>query len=120
MSEQQPQTEWTDLRALSELPPQGQGKYIACKKQSLAVFRQGEDVRVIGDTCPHAGGSLAGGFIRDGVVHCPWHGWPFRLADGKCPHNEAINVPTYEARIADGKVQAKVPALTPARRRSLQ
>ena len=53
----QPLPEWTDLCALSELPPQGQGKYIACKQQSLAVFRQGEGVRVMHDTCPHAGGS---------------------------------------------------------------
>lgn len=103
-----PTPEWTDLCAVADVPAHGAGKYVACKNQALAVFRQGEKVHIIDDTCPHAGGSLASGFIREGVVHCPWHGWPFKLADGKCPDNEAICVRSYESRVVDGKVQAKV------------
>ena len=100
--------EWADLCPLTDVPAQGAGKYVACKNNSLAVFRQGEEVRVIEDTCPHAGGSLSSGFIRDGVVHCPWHGWPFSLKDGVCPDNPGIKVKAFEARVQDGKVQAKV------------
>jgi NAD(P)H-dependent nitrite reductase small subunit len=103
-----PTQEWTDLCAVADLPAQGGGKYVSCKGLALAVFRQGESMRVIDDTCPHAGGSLASGFIREGVVHCPWHGWPFRLADGKCPDNESICVRSYESRVEGDKVQAKV------------
>lgn len=100
--------EWTDLCALADVPHVGSGKFVACKNRALAVFRQGEEVKVIDDTCPHAGGSLASGFIRNGVVHCPWHGWPFRIADGVCPDNPGIKVTAYEARIEGDQVQAKV------------
>ncbi|MCC7192270.1 MAG: Rieske (2Fe-2S) protein [Phycisphaeraceae bacterium] len=101
-------SDWTDLCPLADVPQVGGGKFVACKNRALAVFRQGEEIKVIDDTCPHAGGSLASGFIRDGVVHCPWHGWPFRLADGVCPDNPNIKVASYEARIEGDKVQAKL------------
>jgi NAD(P)H-dependent nitrite reductase small subunit len=106
----QPQTpvaEWTDLCAVADLPPQG-GKFVAVKNMALAIFRQNDGVKVMDDTCPHAGGSLSSGFIREGVVYCPWHGWPFRIADGKCPDNENICVRTFEAKVEGDRVKAKI------------
>ena len=43
---------------------------------------------VLSDTCIHRGGSLGKGWVRDGCVICPYHGWEFG-GDGKC-----ANVPT--------------------------
>ena len=34
--------------------------------------------------CPHAGGNLEHARIENGVLTCPFHGWKFRVADGKC------------------------------------
>jgi len=43
---------------------------------------------VLSDTCVHRGGSLGKGWVRDGCVVCPYHGWAFS-GDGKC-----TNIPT--------------------------
>ena len=100
---------WTDLCALSTLPPEG-GKYVTVGNRPLAVFRAPDDgsVAVLDDTCPHAGGSLSNGHLdaATGCVFCPWHAWPFELRSGRCPDNPSIGVGSYPVRIVDGRVQA--------------
>jgi phenylpropionate dioxygenase-like ring-hydroxylating dioxygenase large terminal subunit len=39
--------------------------------------------RVLSDTCVHRGGSLSKGWVKDGCVVCPYHGWRY-AGDGKC------------------------------------
>ena len=34
--------------------------------------------------CPHSLGPLEEAALEDGCVVCPWHGYRFRLADGRC------------------------------------
>jgi phenylpropionate dioxygenase-like ring-hydroxylating dioxygenase large terminal subunit len=43
---------------------------------------------VLANTCIHRGGSLGKGWVRDGCVICPYHGWHFG-GDGKC-----VKIPT--------------------------
>ncbi len=77
----------------------------------LAVWRLADGgVRVMDDRCPHAGGSLSAGHIDDelGCVMCPWHAWPFDPDTGACPDNPAFAVRTYEAKVEDGRVWAKL------------
>ena len=92
---------WTTLCTLDELRD-SEGKYVEIDRWQLAVFRVGEDVRVIDNWCPHAGGSLAGGAVEGGCVYCPWHGWPFRLSDGEMPTQPGFAVKTYTVRLLDG------------------
>ncbi|MCE9591194.1 MAG: Rieske (2Fe-2S) protein [Planctomycetes bacterium] len=99
--------EWVDLCAVADIPANG-GKFVQLTKHYLAVFKLGDGVSVIDDTCPHAGGSLASGFVSDGCVHCPWHGWPFKIEDGVCPDNPGIKVKAYPARVVENRVQAQV------------
>lgn len=37
----------------------------------------------IADRCPHRGGRLSQGWVKNGCVACPYHGWEFD-GDGKC------------------------------------
>lgn len=37
----------------------------------------------IADRCPHRGGRLSQGWVKNGCVACPYHGWEFG-SDGKC------------------------------------
>ena len=56
----------------------------------LVAFRDSEGVaRVLSDTCIHRGGSLGKGWIKDGCVVCPYHGWRYQ-GDGKC-----VKIPTF-------------------------
>jgi len=38
---------------------------------------------VLADTCVHRGGSLSAGWVKEGCVVCPYHGWTFN-GEGKC------------------------------------
>jgi nitrite reductase (NADH) small subunit len=68
---------------LSDLPEEA-GSLVEIDGREIALFREGARVHALDAVCPHRGASLAFGEVRGGVVHCPLHAWPFRLADGRC------------------------------------
>lgn len=57
-------------------------RYVAFRDASGAA-------RVLRDVCVHRGGSLGKGWVREGQVICPYHGWRFG-GDGKCAHIPAM------------------------------
>ena len=91
---------WTSLCELGELE-EGKGKYVEIGGFQLAVFLSGGAVYVMDNYCPHAGGNLAGGWVEDGCAVCPWHRWPFRLADGQLRDSPGVTVTTYKTRLRD-------------------
>lgn len=103
---------WTTLCQLSELIPDT-GRYVEVDGYRLAVFLHDSQVHVLDDICPHAGGSLAAGPVRDGCAICPRHGWAFRLHNGQMPGSELITVTTYKVKLVprgnDHLVQANLP-----------
>jgi nitrite reductase (NADH) small subunit/3-phenylpropionate/trans-cinnamate dioxygenase ferredoxin subunit len=105
---------WASLCELSELTD-GQGKYVVeIGGFELAVFLHEGQVFVMDNTCPHAGGNLAGGFVEEGCAVCPWHYWAFRLENGALRDSPGVTVRTYKTRVFDhdGKqlVQAELPS----------
>lgn len=72
--------------------------------REVALFRDGARVRGLDAVCPHRGASLAFGEVRDGIVHCPLHAWPFRIADGSCPEFPEVSVRTYDVTVEGGEV----------------
>ena len=104
---------WTSLCELSELKP-GEGKYVEIGGFQLAVFINDGQVYVLDNTCPHAGGNLAGGYVENGCAVCPWHYWAFKLDSGELPDMPAVKVTTYKTRLLereghDPMVQADLP-----------
>src|SRR5688572_27107240 len=104
---------WTSLCDLDELQD-GSGKYVEIGGFQLAVFLSAGQVYVMDNTCPHAGGSMASGWIDNGCAVCPWHYWSFRLDTGAMPDMPGVTVTTYKARQfeRDGQptiVQADLP-----------
>ena len=46
--------------------------------QQLVAFRDNDGAaHVLSDVCIHRGGALGKGWVRDGTVVCPYHGWQF-------------------------------------------
>ncbi|CAL4141325.1 unnamed protein product [Meganyctiphanes norvegica] len=67
------------------------GTLVRVNENDVALFRFGETVYGISEKCPHAGGPLHVGDIEELpdqslCVRCPYHGWKFDLATGKCRH----------------------------------
>ena len=103
-----PPTDWTDVVALADLPD-GKPVSVEADGVSILVFRRGETVTAIGDTCPHLGGPLHEGKVDGDCIRCPWHDSVFRLDDGSLVHGPATTpVDAYEVRVADGRVSVRV------------
>ena len=43
-----------------------------------------DGIRVYSGMCPHQGGPLGEGVLRDNTIVCPWHGCRFELSAGVC------------------------------------
>ncbi|MCC6424163.1 MAG: Rieske (2Fe-2S) protein [Phycisphaerales bacterium] len=104
---------WTSLCELGELT-EGEGTYVEIGGFQLAVFLSEGKVHVMDNTCPHAGGSLAGGHVENGCAVCPVHQWCFGLEDGLLSGSKGFAVRVYPTRLMprDGKqtlVQAELP-----------
>ena len=91
------------LIELSALP-EGRGRRICKTGLDLAVFRIGDAVYAIDDSCPHAGGSLSNGKLQGTRVSCPVHGLKFNL-DHTCQSSvPALDVKKYAVHVVDGVV----------------
>ena len=86
----------------------GQCRTVYGPNKAISVFRAGEQFFAIDDMCPHAGASLGGGHVEDGIVTCPWHYWRFRLSDGAWADNPRIKIGSYPVRIVGTEIQVLV------------
>lgn len=96
---------------LSEVPERSGFLVELGDGRQVALFREGDRVYALDAVCPHRGAILAFGEVRGGVVHCPLHAWPFRLADGTCPalrqaqgESVEVAVDTFAVTVEGGEV----------------
>ena len=83
--------------------------------RSYAVFEVSGDLLVTDGACPHNGGPLAEGLVRDGVVTCPWHWYSYELATGRCRTAAGYELRRYPVVLVGGRPHASIPAPEPAR-----
>ena len=88
--------------------PEGAATTVVVRRKLIAVFRDGGRYFAIDDVCPHMGASLAGGYVENGTVTCPWHAWRFRLGDGAWADNPRIKIGCYPVRVEGDHVQVQV------------
>jgi nitrite reductase/ring-hydroxylating ferredoxin subunit len=81
----------------------------------FAVFEVPGGLFVTDGACPHKGGPLAEGLVRDGVVTCPWHWYSYELATGRCRTAAGYQLRRYRVVMVDGRPYASIPAEQPAR-----
>jgi nitrite reductase/ring-hydroxylating ferredoxin subunit len=83
---------------------------------TYAVFAVGDELYVTDGACPHNGGPLVEGLVRDGCVTCPWHWYSYELATGRCRTAAGYELRRYPVVMAGGRPHAVIPA--PERARS--
>lgn len=87
-----------------------QGRVVTVGARRIAVFRTASGFRALKDACPHAGVSLAQGYVSDDEVVCPAHAWAFSLQDGRCTQGPSgCSAVAYAVRVTDGTVEVGVP-----------
>lgn len=75
----------------------------------FVAFRDTEgNAHVLADTCVHRGGSLSGGWVRDGRAICQYHGWEYD-GTGRCKHIPSLadKKPPARAKVDSYPVQER-------------
>ena len=84
------------------------GKRFYVNEVEVAIFKSKGKIYSLNNVCPHQHSKMIyDGFIENGCVVCPSHGWMFDLQTGKMP-NGGKGLDTYETKIIDDKVYLKV------------
>jgi 3-phenylpropionate/trans-cinnamate dioxygenase ferredoxin subunit len=111
------------LCPVAELPP-GTARAFEVKGRSIAVFNDEGRLSALRNVCPHHGAPLCHGRVEgymkptapheyeysgdepeNRVVFCPWHGYKFRLSDGRSvTHPDTMAVRSYRVEVEDGHV----------------
>lgn len=106
-------SEITELEGFTNVCPfeslkEKTGKRFLVDDVEVAVFRTGREVYAVSNICPHQHTALIyDGFIEDGCVVCPAHGWMFNLQTGRLPSGSR-GLDSYPAKVIDGNVFIKV------------
>ena len=114
---------WHDVGALADVERRGR-LVVRVNGRELGVLHdpQSGALHAVRNRCPHQGAPLCLGVVAarahgapgvyelgaDTVVRCPWHGWEFELATGRCPEDATMRVATYPVRVEDGRVLVAV------------
>jgi phenylpropionate dioxygenase-like ring-hydroxylating dioxygenase large terminal subunit len=85
-------------------------KQIEMLGQKFILFRdKANKVVALQDQCPHRGAALSLGWLEDGCIRCPYHGWKFG-SDGKCvdiPANGNDEMISHHAKVRAYDVEEK-------------
>jgi nitrite reductase/ring-hydroxylating ferredoxin subunit len=61
------------------------------------------------NVCPHSGGALADGWIKESIVMCPLHGWEFDVVTGCCTHIKDECLRTFPVVVQDDHIYVELP-----------
>jgi nitrite reductase/ring-hydroxylating ferredoxin subunit len=100
------------LIELSALP-EGRGRRVCKAGLDLALFKIGNAVYAIEDSCPHSGGSLSQGKVLGKRVKCPVHGLMFDLDSAAQAGAPTLEAKKYAVHIEDGMVMLTPDAPSP-------
>jgi len=79
----------------------------------IAVFNVDGAYYAIDDTCPHSGGPLCEGDVRDFKVTCPWHGADFDLKTGAVLCAPAFeDVRSYKVVVEGSELKVEIDEIT--------
>jgi len=84
------------------------GKRFIVGERDIAVFKSSGKIYALSNVCPHQHTALIyDGFVEDGCVICPAHGWKFNLHDGKKSEG-SCGLDSYEVKLIDDDVYVKI------------
>jgi nitrite reductase (NADH) small subunit len=76
--------QWVRLCAASDAPADGGLVQVEAAGREICLANVAGVLRAVDNVCPHRQGPLAEGWIENGEVVCPWHGWSFNPETGTC------------------------------------
>jgi methionine sulfoxide reductase heme-binding subunit len=104
---------WLKVGPPLSIPDKGARIVATSGGERIAVFRDGAEIGALSNLCAHQNGPIGEGHIIDGCVTCPWHGYQYRLADGRAPPPFTEKLATYRVRVINGMVEIDPRPLPP-------
>jgi len=87
---------------------ENEGQHFKINDIDIALYKVNGEIYALNNICPHQHANIMhDGFIEEGCVICPAHGWEFSLEDGKMKEYGA-KLDSYEVRIVDEYIYVKV------------
>jgi nitrite reductase/ring-hydroxylating ferredoxin subunit len=105
--------EWVAVAAVEALPPGAVVARMVRPTAEVAVFNVDGELCAVDGACPHRGGRLADGLVRDGTVTCPLHWFRFDLRTGEHIGDPGLRLTSYPVRVVDGTVEVRLPPAPP-------
>jgi nitrite reductase (NADH) small subunit len=94
--------------------PENSGRVVEAGSHSVAIFNVEGRLFALRNRCLHHGGPIGEGWVRDGVVTCPWHWWRYEIATGRRLDAPEMRVESFPIEVRDGEVLVDVPPAEPA------
>jgi nitrite reductase/ring-hydroxylating ferredoxin subunit len=105
-------SEMTELESFTKVCPvenlkEREGKRFIINDIEIALFKVDDEIFALSNICPHQHTALIyDGFIEDGCVVCPAHGWTFNLKTGRMPMDRK-GLDSYPVKVIEGNVFIK-------------
>jgi nitrite reductase/ring-hydroxylating ferredoxin subunit len=109
---------WVKALSSHELAT-GERKVVKLERQTVLLFRHGEQIYAIASACPHMRLPLKGGKVHEHTITCPWHHSAFDLETGDVkewsPWPPAVGrmlgalsrekaLPVFPTKVEDGQI----------------
>ena len=99
---------YTKIGAQSDLPGPGEAKEFEVAGKTICVANVNGTCTAIDNVCLHMGGPLGQGYIENGKVVCPWHGWEYDPATGSLEGDPKTHLDVYPIKVENGDVLVDV------------
>lgn len=82
---------------------------VSANGKALSLFLVDGKYYLTDNACPHAGGPLCEGPVKNGVSTCPWHGSEFNVATGEVMSGPSkTGVKSYPVEVRGGDLYAEI------------
>jgi len=83
---------------------ENRARIVCLSGERIAIFKYDGKVSAVSNACQHQNGPLGEGRVIDGCITCPWHGYQYAPDSGASPPPFTEKIPTFNVKIADGKI----------------
>lgn len=83
----------------------GQTRCVRIRGIEVGLFRVGEEIYAMENSCPHQGDPLHEGELEGCLITCPAHGWCFDVRTGFRPDDaDGFPIPCFAVELREGEV----------------
>src|ERR1700761_6314596 len=95
---------WVRVCGAAEAPTEGQLLRVEAIGREVCLARVNGALHAVDNNCPHRMGPMHEGWVENGELVCPWHGWTFSPETGRCS-NASGALRVYPVRVEGDAVE---------------